>query len=150
MPSKPPRNKAVDESHGGHVLLPQILRQHPQFRVSLCDAPSRLQCRDDRKEMCAAIGELLRRKSRWYPKVRVLVRKGKPRRHNTNDRIFLAIEKDSLPDHIPVSPESAQPEPVAEQHDMFRTCGILFGLKNTPYKRLDPQNRKQIVSHAFS
>jgi hypothetical protein len=81
--------------------------------------------------MRAAIGELLRRESRWYPKVRVLVRKGKPGRHNVNDRIFLAIEKDTLAEHIPVSAESAQPQPVAKQYDVFRTSDILFGQKNS-------------------
>jgi hypothetical protein len=77
--------------------------------------------------MRAAIGELLRRESRWYPKVRVLVGKRKPGRHNANNRIFLAIEKYSLADHVSVSTESAQPQPVAEKHDVFRTRCILLG-----------------------
>src|SRR5258708_7743371 len=100
--------------------------------------------------MPAAISELLRGKSRWDRKVRVLVGKRKPGRHNTNNGRLLAIEKYRLADDVSVSTESAQPQPVAEKHDVFRSRCILLGQENSTQPRLDAQNRKQIVRRALS
>jgi hypothetical protein len=44
-----------------------------------------------------------------------------------------------LADHLPIFAESGQPQAMAEQHDVFRTGGILSGQKNRTYQRLDPQ-----------
>src|SRR5262249_11612527 len=124
------------------ILLGKLAGQGIHLRTGLRDADPGSEPGYNTVQGPEVVAKLLWRKRNRSPNVDPFWELEAPR-HDSNDRIALAVQIQALPDQFRISGESPLPQSTADHYDVISAWGFFLGQEAPPEFRLDAQDLEE-------